>query len=182
MLKFKGSWEITRNVTRRKSDGKIYPNFDNSFPTVDEVYETIAPMTSDTVLQILHGQGIYWGSRYNSQLDKAGAQLPVYDAEKNNTSRGNAKPRWIEKYTDTRSERTKEERNAAFRAIQEQEKQAAKEAKQNKKLNKQFFKAFYSAMEQKEKRAVQLIAQINMIPLQQALDKYLDAIKSVEGR
>lgn len=32
-----------------------------AWPTVDELEDIIAPMTADTVLQILHGQGIYWG-------------------------------------------------------------------------------------------------------------------------
>lgn len=31
------------------------------WPTVDELENIIAPMTADTVLQILRGQGIYWG-------------------------------------------------------------------------------------------------------------------------
>jgi hypothetical protein len=71
MLKFKGPFEKTRHYSRRKMKFVARDSAYNDFniPTVDEVDEVMAPMYADTVLQILHGQGIYWGWEIKREVD-----------------------------------------------------------------------------------------------------------------
>jgi hypothetical protein len=63
MMKFSGKWDVGNVPIRRQSK-----NWDKhkrpqewDIPTVDEMDEFNAPGAADTILQILRGQGIYWG-------------------------------------------------------------------------------------------------------------------------
>jgi hypothetical protein len=67
MLKFKGHYD--EHPTKDDFDNYKRVNNAYSIPTVDDVYEVIAPMISDTVLQILKGQGIYWGYECETHSD-----------------------------------------------------------------------------------------------------------------
>jgi hypothetical protein len=63
MLKFRGQFEISRNKKGKQIDEFGHPNHyhQSNIPTVNEVDDFNAPGAADTVLQILRGQGIYWG-------------------------------------------------------------------------------------------------------------------------
>lgn len=154
MLKFKGSFERPIYQTVSKN-GRIYTRREVDIPTVDEVYETIAPMTADTVLQILHGQGIYWGPRYNSELDQSGARLPVYNEKKH----GKAGKLRI----DTRSK-------IPTRIV-------SKETKEQKKC-----RLVYKNMKDHERQAIRIIAQCNHIPIVEAVNKFLIAENDLERK
>jgi hypothetical protein len=71
MMKFKG--EINQfhgdiRKGRRKKDRVSHLHY---IPTVNEVDEVMAPMIADTILQILRGQGIYWGWEIDRDVDNA---------------------------------------------------------------------------------------------------------------
>lgn len=79
MLKFRGSWERARDDKKKKRVDELgKKNFhihQNAIPTVDEVDEFNAHCIADTILQILHGQGIYWGPEARCDND-----VPDYTA------------------------------------------------------------------------------------------------------
>lgn len=72
MMKF--NWAIDLNPIKEsetigKDDPSKFHLYATAVPTVDEIEDIISPMTADTVLQILRGQGIYWGWECERHVD-----------------------------------------------------------------------------------------------------------------
>jgi hypothetical protein len=64
MMKFAGEIKQAKRRTNRISKWDV-----NDIPTVDEVDDVMAPMIADTILQILRGQGIYYGWEIERDID-----------------------------------------------------------------------------------------------------------------
>jgi hypothetical protein len=70
MLKFRGEYDQHSAPDHRDGmNEKMAYLSAYMIPTVDEVNEILAPMAADTVLQILHGQGYYYGYEIERDVD-----------------------------------------------------------------------------------------------------------------
>jgi hypothetical protein len=110
MLKFKGVWEKSKYPKRKH---KLYGDardvyHDWNIPTVDEVDEVMSPMYADTVLQILRGQGIYWGYECHTHADNEIRDIKT-DIESVDTRPHEIKASW---FREQYYELIKEERKA----------------------------------------------------------------------
>lgn len=167
MLKFKGRFE----ERSRWKDG--FGTYDIDIPTVDEVYETIAPMTADTVLQILHGQGIYWGYEIKHDFDNEIREI------KDNGIR--AYSEYSRETSRQRARKYRLEHKAQIEANKKARIEAKQEAKRERKL-RDWLTSYYRELHIAERKAVRFIAQCNKCTILEATIKYIDANKVIERK
>lgn len=81
MMKF--DWYIDLHPVKEKA--KNYPKdrrkmsmWPTAWPTVDEMEDFLSPMTADTILQILHGQGYNYGYECKRHTTN---EIPAYDSD-----------------------------------------------------------------------------------------------------